>query len=123
MLDSFHEKKKKEYELKLIELMIGRCYTLADVSDPRKKINIRDEAEVFYRDHIHGVTGAEASHHNVKTRFPNLNDRVKTELSVFAEKMAEAGEDIVKIEATLRNFGLNVNFSNDKLKSMIRNNG
>ena len=120
MLDPFQEKKKKEYEFKTIELLIGRCYPIADVANPRKKMSISEEAEVFYRDHIHGVTGSDASHHNVKTRFPNLNDKIKNELSAMAEKMAEASDDITKIEQTLSNFGLRISFSDDKFKTMLK---
>jgi len=121
MLDPFHEKKKKEYELKVLELMIGRCYPVSEISEPKKKLSVCQEAEVFYRDRIHGVSGSDASFHDVKSRFPNLSERIKTEISVFSDKMAEAGEDIPKIEAVIRNFGLNVNFSDERLKSLLKN--
>jgi len=121
MLDTFQEKKKKEYELKVIELLIGRCYSVEDVSNPAKKRSIFEEAEVFFRDHIHGVTGTDASHHNIKTRFPNLTEKLRHELSAMSERMHEAGEDIPKIEEVFRAFGLNISFSNDRLKTMLRN--
>jgi hypothetical protein len=120
-MDVFEKEKKKEFELKVMELMVGRNYPMEEVSDLRKKLAIREEAEVFYRDHIQGMTGKDASHHNVEQRFPRLNEKIRMELSSFAEKMHAAGEDITKIEAVIKEFGVSFSISAEKLKSMIKN--
>ena len=120
MIDSFKEIKKKEYVRWTIDYFVGRTYPLAMVSDQRKKLAIFDEAEVFYRDHMQGILGSEASYHNVKQRFPALNEEMKVLLSAFAEKMDAAGDDEAKMEAVFREYGLNISFSSDKLKNIIK---
>ena len=121
MLDSFQQSRKKEYERKVIEYLIGRCYPLDEVSSQRKKMAIQDEAEVFYRDHIQGMLGKDSSHH-VNKRFEVLNEKIQNELSVFAEKIHEAGDDLVRIEDVFKAYGQTISFSGDKLKSMMKNN-
>lgn len=120
MQDPFIEKIKKQYELRVIEQFIGRCYPMEDVANARKKNTIFEEAEVFYRDHIHGLKGADATHHNVERRFPSLNGAIRAELSSFAEKMGEAGDQIDKIEAVLNSCGAAVSFSAERLKTLIK---
>ena len=118
-MDMDIEEKKKSYAIKVIDLLIGRCYPMADISDPRKKHNILGEAEVFYSDHITGDTGGKASFHNVEQRFPNLNEKIRNELSSFAERMHEADEDFGKVEQVIRDFGISVDFQADKLKMLM----
>ena len=121
MIDSFHEVKKKEYERWVIDHLIGRTYPMGEVSDQRKKVTIFNEGEVFYRDHIEGLLGSEASYHNVKQRFPSLNEEIKVLLSEFAEKMRKAGDSQEKMEAVFREYGLSISFSSDKLKTLMKN--
>lgn len=120
MLDAFAERLKKQYELRVIESMMARCYPLSDLTDLRRRREILDEAEVYYRDHIHGVVGTDASHHDVAKRFPALNEAMRTELSAFAERMAEAGQDEAKIESVFAAFGVNVSFSSERLRSLLK---
>jgi len=120
-MDFYEEERKKKYVLEVIELLIGRCYDLSEISDVRKKTIIRNEAEVFYRDHIAGAMDSEASHHNIEQRFPNLNIKLRSELSLLAEKLEEAGSDIQKTEEVIKSFGISANFASDKLKNILNN--
>lgn len=119
---NFHEEeRKKKYVSEIIELLIGRCYDFSEISDTHKKTIIRTEAEVFYRDHIPGSVDSEASHHNIEKRFPNLNIKLRSELSLLAEKMEEADSDIQKTEEVIKSFGISANFASDKLKNLLNN--
>jgi hypothetical protein len=118
-MDMIVEEKKKEYALKVIELLVGRSYPLPDISDIMKKHTIMEEAEVFYRDHIKGVTGGDASYHNTHQRFPNLNEKIRNELSSFAEKMNESGDDLSKMQQVIKDFGITIDFYSDKFKAML----
>ena len=118
-MDMIIEEKKKEYALKVIELLVGRSFSLEDISDIRKKHTIMEEAEVYYRDHITGVTGGDASYHNIKQRFPNLNEKIRNELSSFAQKMFESGDDLLKMQQVIKDFGITIDFYSDKLKTML----
>jgi hypothetical protein len=119
-MDIFLETKKKEYELKVIELLVGRTTPVEDLADVRKKRMIMEQAEVYYRDHIHGVTGTDASHHNIKQRFPDLNEKIRQELSTFAEQMHEAGDSLERIQAVINAFGVNLDFNAEKLKTLLK---
>ena len=119
-MDIYEEQRKKKYESEVIELLIGRCYPLEEISDIHKKTIIRNEAEVFYRDHIAGAVDADASHHNIEQRFPHLNIKLRTELSQFAEEMSKADENITQIESVIKKFGITANFASDKLQNLLK---
>ena len=120
-MDIYEEERKKKYEREVIELLIGRCYDLEEISDLHTKTIIRNEAEVFYRDHIAGAIDAEASHHDITKRFPHLNVKLRSELSLFAEKMIKAGDNIEKVESVIKDYGFNISFSSDKLRNLLNN--
>jgi len=120
MMDPFVEKIKKQYELRVIEILIGRCYPSSEISNLNKKRMIFEEAEIFYRDHIFGLTGSDATHHNVEQRFPSLNTSIRAELSVFAEKMHSTGDDVEKIEKVMAEYGVTVSFNAERLKAVLK---
>lgn len=120
MLDPFAERLKKQYELRVLETLMARCYPLEEITDLRRRRAILEEAEVFYRDHIHGMVGTDATHHDVAKRFPSLNEAMRKEISAFAERMAEAGEEEGKIEGVLAAWDVRVSFSSERLKALLK---
>ncbi len=119
-MDAFVEAKKKENAFKVIELLLGRSYPITDISDVKKKRNIMEQAEVFYRDHIYGASGKDAAYHNIAKRFPDLNEKIMNELSAFSDRMHEAGDDLMKIQEVINNFGISVDFNAERLKALLR---
>lgn len=119
-MDHIEEALKKKYERQVVDLLIGRTCKIEDISDARKKNLILDEALIFYRDHIRGSVGSDASHHDVGRRFPGLNEEIRVELSRFSEKMYDADQDMAAIEAVIKEFGINVSFATDRFRSSIR---
>ena len=120
-MDDNDQNLKKKFELDVIQNLIARCYDMATIQDERLKRTIVGEAETFYRDHIKDTYGADASHHNIEKRFPNLNAKMRAEVARFANEMAET-HVIEEVEKLAAKYGVTRSVLNEKLKNFIASN-
>ncbi len=110
---------KKKFETDALQNLIARSYDFAVIQNDAQKRTIMNETEIFYRDHIKGQIGSDASHHNIKSRFPALNETMRRNISIFANEMAEC-RTIEAVEQVCKRYGTVRNVINEKFKDFMK---